>query len=80
MTTHVLEIQAPTTLPNARRPKPRSRAIGRARIEGRAEEGDVIFDVVAGEARVVVYAAEGRDAGEDGVGLSMLVTVCCEVA
>lgn len=62
---YVLEVEAATTLPYARRPEARARAVRSAGVEGGAEEGDVVFDGVAGQAGVVGYAAEGRDAGED---------------
>lgn len=70
---YVLEVQATTTLPDARGPEAGAGAVRGAGVEGRADEGDVVLDVVAGEAGVVVDAAEGRDAGEDGVGLAAVL-------
>ena len=47
-------------------------AVGGARVEGGADEGNVVFFGGAGEAGEVGEAAEGADAGEDGVGLEVI--------
>ena len=54
---------------DATRTKPRARAIRRPRVERRANERNVVVNVGVGETWVVSYAAEGRDAREDGVSL-----------
>lgn len=57
----------PTTtyLSDSRRSEPSTRSVGSTCIEWRANESEIIFHVVAGKARMILDAAESRDAGEN---------------
>lgn len=61
----LLEIETSRALSNTRRSESGTRPVGRASVEGRANESNVELDIVIAQALLVWQTTKGRDSRED---------------
>ena len=70
-TPNLLQVETATALPDTLGSETRTRSVARAGIMRSSEEGNVVLDLVGGQAGSVLETTEGRNSREDRVRLQM---------
>ena len=68
---NLLQVETTTALPDSLRSETCSGPVARAGIVRSSEEGNVVLDLVGGQARSALETTKGRDSREDRIRLQM---------
>jgi hypothetical protein len=68
---NLLQVETTTALPDTLRSETRTWSVARAGIMRSSEEGNIVLDLVGGQARSILETTKGRNSREDRVRLQL---------